>query len=142
MYFQLKRYLVNSSGVDDNDDNSDEEHDDGDDNDDDADDLLQEFTELASSRKTSMALSTFSSGSQVAFHHCHFHHQDHHYNRDQNNTMIFIKMVVTMINPQYSEPPDALIKQDWERDPWEFPRLISQSSSSSSFHRNNLTKQI
>jgi len=45
-----------------------------------------EFTELASSRKTSMALSTFSSGSQ------------------------------------YSEPPDALIKQDWEKDPWEFPR--------------------
>jgi len=43
-----------------------------------------EFTELASSRKTSMALSTFSS--------------------------------------QYSEPPDVLIKQDWERDPWEFPR--------------------
>merc|ERR1719367_2452884 len=45
-----------------------------------------EFTELASSRKTSMALSTFSSGSQ------------------------------------YSEPPDALIKQEWEKDPWEFPR--------------------
>jgi len=45
-----------------------------------------EFTELASSRKTSMALSTFSSGSQ------------------------------------YSEPPDALIKQEWDKDPWEFPR--------------------
>jgi len=47
-----------------------------------------EFTDLASSRKTSMALSTFSYGSQ------------------------------------YSEPPDALTKQEWDRDrdPWEFPR--------------------
>ena len=40
-----------------------------DDDDNDDNDLLKEFTELASSRKTSMALSTFSSGSQVAFDH-------------------------------------------------------------------------
>ena len=32
------------------------------------------------------------------------------------------------VNCQYSEPPDALIKQDWEKDPWEFPRLVSQSA--------------
>ena len=32
------------------------------------------------------------------------------------------------VNRQYSEPPDALIKQDWEKDPWEFPRSVSQSA--------------
>ena len=63
---------VDDDIVDDNDVNVDNAVDDENDVDNDVDDLLQEFTELASSRKTSMALSTFSSGSQVA--------SDHHLN--------------------------------------------------------------
>ena len=104
----------------------------------------QEFTELASSRKTSMALSTFSS--QVFFISSSFLWS--FFNRAIIFKIIIIQSLFGVFCLfwvfffQYSEPPDVLIKQDWERDPWEFPRWSPRSSWMPACHHQHADKIV